>query len=85
MLRKSNYNRGMDISTLLNAVTGQFGALCLSCVVLWNLMQQQKTHMERLYKDNKEDRELYRTTLTHLSQKIDKIGEDVAEIKKELR
>ena len=85
MLRKINYNRGMDISTLLNAVTGQFGALCLSCVVLWNLMQQQEIDMERLYKDNKEDRELYRTTLTHLSQKIDKIGEDVAEIKKELR
>ena len=80
-----NYNRGMDISTLLNAVTGQFGALCLACVVLWNLMQSQKQYMERLYKDNKEDRELYRTTLTNLSQKIDKIGEDVAEIKKELR
>ena len=80
-----NYNRGMDISTLLNAVTGQFGALCLACVVLWNLMQSQKQYMERLYKDNKEDRELYRTTLTNLSQKIDKIGEDIAEIKKELR
>ena len=75
----------MDISTLMNAVTGQFGALCLSCVVLWNLMQQQKTSMERLYKDNKEDRELYRTTLTNLSQKIDKIGEDVAAIKRELK
>ena len=69
----------------MNAVTGQFGALCLSCVVLWNLMQQQKTSMERLYKDNKEDRELYRTTLTNLSQKIDKIGEDVAAIKRELK
>tara|TARA_R100001463_G_scaffold111239_1_gene166117 strand:- start:531 stop:776 length:246 start_codon:yes stop_codon:yes gene_type:complete len=80
-----NYNRGMDISTLINAVTGQFGALVLACVVLYNFMQQQKQHMERLYKDNKEDRELYRTTLTNLSQKIDKIGEDVAEIKKELR
>ena len=80
-----NYNRGMDISTLLNAVTGQFGALCLACVVLWNLMQSQKQYMERLYRDNKEDRELYRTTLTNLSQKIDKIGEDIAEIKKELR
>lgn len=75
----------MDISTLMNAVTGQFGALCLACVVLWNLMQQQKTSMERLYKDNKEDRELYRTTLTNLSQKIDKIGEDVAAIKRELK
>ena len=75
----------MDISTLMNAVTGQFGALCLSCVVLWNLMQQQKTSMERLYKDNKEDRELYRTTLTNLSQKIDKIGDDVAAIKRELK
>lgn len=85
MLRKINYNRGMDISTLLNAVTGQFGALVLACVVLYNFMQQQKQHMERLYNDNKEDRELYRTTLTNLSQKIDKIGEDVAEIKKELR
>jgi|TARA_R100001163_G_C5067928_1_gene207473 hypothetical protein len=80
-----NYNRGMDISTLINAVTGQFGALVLACVVLYNFMQQQKMHMERLYKDNKEDRELYRTTLTNLSQKIDKIGEDVAEIKKDLR
>ena len=80
-----NYNRGMDISTLINAVTGQFGALVLASVVLYNFMQQQKQHMERLYNDNKEDRELYRTTLTNLSQKIDKIGEDVAEIKKELR
>lgn len=75
----------MDISTLINAVTGQFGALVLACVVLYNFMQQQKQHMERLYNDNKEDRELYRTTLTNLSQKIDRIGEDVAEIKKELR
>ena len=75
----------MDISTLMNAVTGQFGAVCLACVVLWNLMQQQKQSMERLYKDNKEDRELYRTTLTGLSQKIDKIGEDVAAIKRELK
>lgn len=69
----------------MNAVTGQFGALCLACVVLWNLMQQQKQSMERLYKDNKEDRELYRTTLTNLSQKIDKIGEDVAAIKQEMK
>ena len=80
-----NYNRGMDISTLINAVTGQFGALVLACVVLYNFMQQQKMHMERLYNDNKEDRELYRTTLTNLSQKIDRIGEDVAEIKKGLK
>ena len=70
---------------MINAVTGQFGALVLACVVLYNFMQQQKQHMERLYTDNKEDRELYRTTLTNLSQKIDRIGEDVAEIKKELR
>ena len=80
-----NYNKDMDISSLINAVTGQFGALCLACVVLWNLMQSQKQYMERLYKDNKEDRELYRTTLTNLSQKIDKIGDDIAEMKKELR
>lgn len=80
-----NYNRGMDISSLINAVTGQFGALCLACVVLWNLMQSQKQYMERLYKDNKEDRELYRTTLTNLSQKIDKIGDDIAEMKKEFK
>jgi hypothetical protein len=75
----------MDISSLLNAITGQFGALVLACVVLWHLLQGHKQHMERLYKDNKEDRELYRTTLTNLSMKIDRIGEDVAEIKKELR
>jgi len=81
----TNYNIAMDISSLLNAITGQFGALVLACVVLWHLLQGHKQHMERLYKDNKEDRELYRTTLTNLSMKIDRIGEDVAEIKKELR
>ena len=43
-----NYNRGMDISSLINAVTGQFGALCLACVVLWNLMQSLKQYMEKL-------------------------------------
>ena len=71
-----NYNRAMDISSFIQLATGQFGALCLACVVLWHLLQGHKQHMERLYKDNKEDRELYRTTLTHLSQKIDKIGQD---------
>jgi hypothetical protein len=80
-----NYNYAMDISSLINIVTGEFGALCLACVVLWHLLQGHKQHMERLYSDNKEDRELYRTTLTNLSLKIDRIGEDVAEIKKELR
>jgi hypothetical protein len=80
-----NYNYAMDISSLISVVTGEFGALCLACVVLWHLLQGHKQHMERLYSDNKEDRELYRTTLTNLSLKIDRIGEDVAEIKKELR
>lgn len=80
-----NYNEVMDISSLISVVTGEFGALCLACVVLWHLLQGHKQHMERLYSDNKEDRELYRTTLTNLSLKIDRIGEDVAEIKKELR
>ena len=80
-----NYNYARDISGLINIVTGEFGALCLACVVLWHLLQGHKQHMERLYSDNKEDRELYRTTLTNLSLKIDRIGEDVAEIKKELR
>jgi len=51
-----NYNRAMDISSLLNAVTGQFGALVLACVVLWHFLQSHKKHMDRMYKDNKEDR-----------------------------
>ena len=42
-LAEDGYNRGMDISTFINAVTGQFGALVLACVVLYNFMQQQKT------------------------------------------
>lgn len=79
-----DYNRCMDVSTLINLVTGQFGALILACIVLWNLMQQQKQNMERLYKDNKEDRELHRTTLIQLQQKINQISIDVTEIKKGL-
>lgn len=79
-----DYNRCMDVSTLINLVTGQFGALILACIVLWNLMQQQKQNMERLYKDNKEDRELHRTTLIQLQQKINQMSIDVTEIKKGL-
>tara|TARA_R100000805_G_C3604847_1_gene105265 strand:- start:420 stop:542 length:123 start_codon:yes stop_codon:yes gene_type:complete len=37
--------------------------------------------MERMYKDSKEDRDLYRTTLVDLSNRIEKIGDDVREIK----
>ncbi len=71
----------MDISTLLQLVTGQFGALCLSIFFLYNLMSYHKELLQKLYQDNREDRELYRTTLIGLSQKIDKIGEDIKEIK----
>lgn len=71
----------MDISTLINAVTGQFGALCLSIFFLYNLMSYHKELLQKLYQDNREDRELYRNTLLGLSTKIDKIGEDIKEIK----
>ena len=56
----------------------------LACVVLWHLLQGHKNIWIDV-QGQQRDRELYRTTLTHLSQQIDKIGEDVAEIKKELR
>lgn len=74
----------MDIHTLIEVVTGQFGALCLACIVLYQMMTYHKENIDRLYKDHKEDRELYRTTLTDLSKKIDQIGDDVAEIKRGL-
>tara|TARA_Y100000592_G_scaffold3595_1_gene5186 strand:+ start:3737 stop:3943 length:207 start_codon:yes stop_codon:yes gene_type:complete len=65
----------------MQAVTGQFGALLLSVYVLYNLMSYHKQVMERMYKDSKEDRDLYRTTLVDLSNRIEKIGDDVREIK----
>ena len=77
-----NYNSVMDISTLIQLVTGQFGALVLACVVIYHLMSSQKESIVRLYNDHKEDRELYRTTLTNLSIQINRISDDVAEIKK---
>ena len=74
----------MDIHTIIEAATGQFGALTLACIVLYQMMQYHKENIDRLYADHREDRELYRTTLTDLSKKIDQIGDDVAEIKKGL-
>ena len=74
----------MDISTLINAVTGQFGALVLSIFCLYYLMSYHKQVIDRMYSDAKEDRELYRSTLLGLSAKIDKMGEDVAHIKQSL-
>lgn len=69
------------LQSLLQAITGQFGALVLSVYVLYNLMSYHRQTIERMYKDSKEDRELYRTTLVNLSNRIDRIGEDVVDIK----
>ena len=74
----------MEISTFINAATGQFGALVVSLAALYLLMKHHKETLDRMYNDHKADRELYRSTLVNLSHKIDQIGEDIAEIKKEL-
>ena len=75
----------MDISTFIDLVTGQFGALMIALGALYMLMKHHKETLDRMYNDNSVDRELYRTTLVVLSQKIDKIGDDVAVIRAELR
>jgi hypothetical protein len=74
----------MDISTFINAATGQFGALVVSLAALYLLMKHHKETLDRMYDDHKADRDLYQTTLVNLSHKIDKIGDDIAEIKREL-
>jgi len=79
------YNRAMDISTFIDLATGQFGALMVALGALYMLMKHHKETLDRMYNDHRADRELYRTTLINLSQKIDKIGDDVAIIKAELR
>ena len=75
----------MDISTLLQAATGQFGALVVALSALYFLMSHHKDTLDRMYNDHKLDRELYRTTLVNLSSKIDKIGDDIEEIKQGMR
>ena len=75
----------MDISTFIDLVTGQFGALTIACVALYMLMKHHKETLDRMYNDHRSDRDLYRTTLVTLSQKIDKIGDDVAVIVAEMK
>jgi len=75
----------MDISTFIDLVTGQFGALIIACVALYMLMKHHKETLDRMYNDHRSDRDLYRTTLVTLSQKIDKIGDDVAVIVAEMK
>lgn len=75
----------MDISTFIELATGQFGALMVALGALYMLMKHHKETLDRMYNDHRADRDLYRTTLTSLSQKIDKIGDDIAIIKAEIR
>ena len=79
------YNNAMDISTFIELATGQFGALMVALGALYMLMKHHKETLDRMYNDHRADRDLYRTTLTSLSQKIDKIGDDIAIIKAEIR
>lgn len=75
----------MDISTFIELATGQFGALMVALGALYMLMKHHKETLDRMYNDHRADRDLYRNTLTSLSQKIDKIGDDIAIIKAEIR
>ena len=52
---------------------------------LYMLMRHHKETLDRMYNDHRADRDLYRSTLISLSQKIDKIGDDIAIIKAEIR
>ncbi len=79
------YNDHMDISTFIDLATGQFGALMVALGALYLLMKHHKETLDKMYNDHRADRDLYRTTLVTLSQKIDKIGDDVAVIRAELR
>lgn len=74
----------MDIQQIIEGVTGQFGALVLSVVMLLIVMRHYKTLIDQSLLEHREDRAMYRETMLSLAGKVDQIGRDIDDIKQRI-
>lgn len=71
----------MNQQEIVKAVLGQGGALALSCVALYYISQLYVGQIDTMMVRCESDRDMYHQHMSLLTEKIDKIAEDVRDIK----
>ena len=69
---------------LIKGILGQFGALVLAVVFLWQIMGNYEALIDQMITDHGQDRQLYRESMEKLTEEVSSIRKSIEDIKKEL-
>jgi hypothetical protein len=70
---------------VIKAILGQFGALVLAVVCLWQIMNNYEQLIDQMIIDHGHDRQLYRESMEQLTLEVMGIRKSIDEIKIQLR
>ena len=69
---------------ILKGIMGQGGALVLACIILYNIMAQYEKLIDTMVTDNKEDRAMYQSNMSELSNHMDKVNDTLVQIQEDI-
>ena len=75
----------MEMNEIMKGILGQFGALVLAVVCLWQIMSQYEQLIDQMITDHAQDRQLYRESMEILTVEVSSIRKSIEEIKEELK
>jgi hypothetical protein len=74
----------MTQNEILKGIMGQGGALVLACIILYNIMAQYEKLIDTMVTDNKEDRAMYQSNMSELSNHMDKVNDTLVQIQEDI-
>jgi len=72
-------------SEIIKAILGQFGALVLAVVCLWQIMNNYEQLIDQMIIDHGHDRQLYRESMEQLTFEVMGIRKSIDDIKSEIK
>ncbi len=70
---------------IIKSILGQFGALVLAVVCLWQIMNNYEGLINQMIIDHGHDRQLYRESMEQLTVEVMGIRKSIDDIKSQLR
>tara|TARA_B100001250_G_C19709074_1_gene748334 strand:- start:870 stop:1115 length:246 start_codon:yes stop_codon:yes gene_type:complete len=69
---------------VIKGILGQFGALVLAVVFLWQIMGNYEQLIDQMITDHGQDRQLYRESMEKLTEEVSSIRKSIEEIQRQL-
>ena len=70
---------------IIKSILGQFGALVLAVICLWQIMNNYEGLIDQMIIDHGHDRQLYRESMEQLTFEVMGIRKSIDDIKSQLR